>query len=63
VASPSLQNAQIFRNILGKGLTFHTQVSYPYSFDWFLNQNQYVNGAMSVPPFLDPAASAAHVSN
>jgi hypothetical protein len=63
VASPSLQNAQIFRNIIGHGVNFHSQVSYPYSFSWFFNQNQYLNGSANVPAFRDPAASSAHVSN
>ena len=33
------------------------------SFGWFLNQNEYLNAASnSVPPFIDPMASAIHVN-
>jgi hypothetical protein len=63
-AAGSLQNASIFRNILGEGVSFHAQVDYTNSFGWFLNQNTYLNSSSnSLPPFLDPAASSVHVSN
>jgi hypothetical protein len=59
----SLPNAQIYGNILGQGVTFHAKPQ-PYNgFGWFLKQNQYLNGSALVPPFLDPAASSAHISN
>ena len=59
----SLPNAQIYGNVLGQGVSFHAKPQ-PYNgFGWFLKQNQYLNGFSNVPPFLDPASSAAHVSN
>jgi hypothetical protein len=60
----SLTNAQIYGNILGEGVTFHVQVDYLDGFGWFLDQNTYLNSStMRVPPFTDPVASAAHISN
>jgi hypothetical protein len=60
----ALQNASIFNNILGQGSTFHVQLPVTGSFSWFLQQNDYVNASgNSVPPFTDPASSAAHISN
>jgi len=59
----SLQSASIFNNILGSGSTFHVQLPFTNSFGWFLNQNIYLNAfTNSVPPFLDPAASAVHLN-
>jgi hypothetical protein len=63
-ASDRLNTAQIFGNILGQGSTFHAQVPFANSFGWFLSQNEYLNAVSnSVPPFLDPISSAAHVSD
>jgi hypothetical protein len=57
-------NAEVFSNILGEGVSFHAELPWSGTFGWFLNQNTYINSASnSVPPFLDPASSSAHVSN
>ena len=64
-AGDSLNAAQIFGNILGEGVSFHVQIPYTNSFGWFLGTNNtYLNAfSNSVPPFLDPASSAVHISN
>jgi hypothetical protein len=60
----SVQSASIFNNVLGQGSTFHVQLPAASSFGWFLRQNEYLNASSnSVPPFLDPASSAVHISN
>lgn len=60
----SLQHALIANNILGQGSTFHVQLPYTNSAGWFLVHNQYLNASSnSVPPFIDPLGSAAHISN
>jgi hypothetical protein len=61
--SSSLPFASVFGNKIGKGLTFHARMNYTESFGWFFKQNQYLNGTNIVPPFFEPAASEAHVSN
>jgi hypothetical protein len=60
----SVQSALIINNILGEGSTFHVQLPFPGSFGWFLYQNEYLNTySNSVPPFMDPLSSSAHISN
>ena len=56
-------SAQVFRNRLGEGVSFHVQIPYTSSFGWFFSQNQYLNGTNVVAPFVDPVASEAHISN
>ena len=57
----SVQSAIIVNNILGQGSTFHMQLPLAGDFGWFLYDNEYLNAAnRSVPPFLDPMASAVH---
>jgi hypothetical protein len=58
-----LLNASVLRNTFNEGVTFHVQLPYPDNFGWFLEGNTYLNGSASVPVFVDPAASSAHVSN
>jgi hypothetical protein len=59
-----LNTAQVFGNILGQGVGFHVQLPFSNSFGWFLGKNTYVNATNeSVPPFMDPASSAVHISN
>jgi len=59
----TVESVSIFNNILGSGSTFHVQLPFTNSFNWFLNQNIYLNAfTNSVPPFLDPAASAVHLN-
>ena len=58
-----VQSAIIVNNIIGRGSTFNVQLPPANSFGWFLYQNQYLNGSgQSVPPFMDPAGSAVHVT-
>jgi hypothetical protein len=60
--SDFLDTAQIYGNILGKGVSFHAQLTWSNSFGWFLGQNTYVSASSnSVPLFLDPASSAVHI--
>jgi hypothetical protein len=60
----AVQSASIFNNVLGQGSTFHLQLPLTNNFGWFLQQNQYLNAASnSVPPFIDPAGSAVHLSD
>jgi hypothetical protein len=59
----SLQNASIFGNALGQGVSFHAQFNITNSFGWFFNHNQFLNGSASAMPFMSPASSASHVSN
>jgi hypothetical protein len=60
----TLTNAQILGNTLGEGVSFHAQLPYANTFGWFFRQNTYLDASSnSVPPFLDPASSAAHLSN
>jgi hypothetical protein len=63
---PSMQSAQILGNTLASPVMFDVQLPPPFTntFNWFLYQNEYINSATnSVPPFIDPAASAIHISN
>jgi hypothetical protein len=63
IPGSSLPNAQVFQNILGEGVSFHAQINNGESFGWFFNQNTYLNSSsISVPAFLDPASSSAHIS-
>jgi hypothetical protein len=61
----TLQSASIFTNIFNQGVSFHVELDFTHSFGWFLNQNTYVSGTNKtvVPPFLDPASCAVHISN
>ena len=59
----SLPNACVFGNQLGKGVTFHAQITEAQSLGWFFKQNTYYNGTNVVAtPFLDPVGSSAHIS-
>ena len=63
IGPASLENAQVYGNTLGEGVSFHAQIL-PYSGSrWFLNQNHFRNGSNTVPAFLDLVASSAHLSN
>jgi hypothetical protein len=60
----SFQSAAIINNVLGQGVSFHVELPFADSFGLFLYQNEYLNSSgNSVPPFLDPISSAAHMSN
>ena len=55
-------HAALSRNRLSQGMGFHAQLIYAESFGWFFNHNKYLSGTNTVPPFFDPASSAAHVN-
>lgn len=55
-------HAALSSNRLSQGMGFHAQLIYAESFGWFFNHNKYLSGTNTVPPFFDPASSAAHVN-
>jgi hypothetical protein len=57
--------ALVASNVLNQGLNYHTQFQTSNSFTSFFYNNQYVSGTNKVPvaPFMDPATTAAHISN
>ncbi len=61
----SLPAAQIINNKLAAGVTFHVQLppQVGVASNWFLYGNQFLDASSNVvPPFLDPASSAARVT-